>query len=439
MQKRTLGDWLGFVGSGLAMLAASCYSASLDEPASTPVASKTEAIIGGFGANNSALNAVGSLNIQYLWGYSEYLCTAVLVTENMVLTARQCAERLAYGLSTDARAVFAIGPSAYAPAKQVDVIHYELPPASSDPYTSYDVAVLHLGEPVTDVPPLPWAMIDESTLGEKFVGIGYGIQNTNYSSGTRKLGSLTLRATSGRLYEAVFGSFEAYFKWNTGYDLPSDCELGNSDDAGVPPPDGGSGGRGGAGGKGGYGGDASYNWLCDEAIYLREYYDSVRLEPSALAIAGGLSGEAQPCEGDGGGPLLRMNDGQLTVYAILSGGMYANAPNKICDFGAIYSAFDKTMLGFIEQAKDWVDPCAGLSSVGQCSGTVAERCSGFGEGDRRRLAFDCADVGLTCETQNDGSIGCGADESFFPGMPVIDQTAAPDINSQLFRSPMHTE
>lgn len=438
MQRQMLGRWLGCVGGGLAVLAASCDSASWDEHASTPVVSKTEEIIGGFGANNSALNAVGSLNIHYTWGYSEYFCTAVLVTENMVLTARQCAERLAYGLGSDARPVFAIGPSAREPARQVDVVHHELPPASSDPYTSYDVAVLHLGEAITDVPPLPWAAIDESTLGEKFVGLGYGIQGTNYATGTRKLGSLTLRATSGRMYEAIFGSFEAYFKWNTGSDLPSDCEPRNEYDAGIPLPSGGSGGRGGAGGKGGYGGYPPYNWLCDAAIYLRENYDNVRLEPSALAFAGGLSGEAQPCDGDAGGPLLRMNEaGQLTVYAILSGGIYANAPNKICDYGATYSAFDQTMLDFIEHAKGWVDPCAGLDSVGRCSGSVAERCSGFGEGDRRRLVFDCADVGLSCETQNDGSIGCGADDSYFPARPIIDQAAAPDVNSQVFRSPMY--
>jgi hypothetical protein len=93
---------------------------------------------------------------------------------------------------------------------------------------------------------------------------------------------------------------------------------------------------------------------------------------------------------------------------------------------------------FLERAHAWVDPCLGLSFVGRCSDSVAERCSSFGEGERRRLSFDCASVGLSCEAQNDGTIGCGVDDTYFSPPPLaVPAASAESVNSELFRAPSY--
>ena len=438
MQKLT--RWVGLAGGGLAALAASCYSAtSVDDP----VAAKTQEIIGGFGANSSQLNAVGSLNIwSPNYGF-QYQCTAVLVTKNMALTARQCADGLVWGLREGGRAYFGIGPNAINAQRYVEVAEAELPPYSPDKGTYNDVAVLHLDEEIEDITPVSWASVDASSIGQKLVAVGYGVQNQSGVTGTRRLGELTLRATSGRKWELIFGSFEAYFKWNTGADLPAHCSPDVDDDAGVPLPEAGTGGvggsagkggRGGSGGKGGVGGyPAPDDYLCQWAVYLRDSYENDRLENGSRFYAGGLAGEAQPCDGDGGGPLLRIDaNGTLTVFGVLTEGLYSNSPNTQCDRGALYSWFDEAVLTFLDHAKGWVDPCGELSTTGQCSGTTAERCSGLGEGKRRKLSTDCSTIGLSCEPQNDGSVGCGVDDSYYyPGPPV----PIVDVNGQIFHAP----
>ena len=67
--------------------------------------------------------------------------------------------------------------------------------------------------------------------------------------------------------------------------------------------------------------------------------------------------------------------------------------------------------------------------VGRCVGSLAERCTTLQEGPRRRVGFDCAAVGLTCETQHDGSIGCGEDDSFFTRAPAFLPAAPGDVMS----------
>jgi len=349
--------------------------------------------------------------VRYDWGYTELICTAVLTSETTALTAKHCTQTLRAGAPSGAKFVFQIGPNSSAPTKEVDIVDSSEPPAALGGFTGigYDVAAVHLGEAVTDVAPLPWAALEADALGHTYVGIGYGVQDNNGTLGTRKLGAMTLRARSGRVYELLFGSFEAFFEWFAGDPLPPECAANGDEDSGVPVA-----GRGGSGGVGGTAGvdagDPFDPGPCQLVPYARDIYATQMLE-AAQVIAGSLAGEAQACYGDSGGPLLRKRaDGKLTVYGVVNGGVAS--PEAVCDHGTVFTTFDPTLLTFIDRANKWVDPCNGLSTVGRCSGTVAERCSTFGEGKRRKLGFDCAAVGLTCKTQDDGSIGCGDDDTY---------------------------
>lgn len=448
MAKAWLGRGVWGTGYAMASLLTGCYSASVDEAAKAPVASNGEQIIAGFSANDAALNAVGAIAIRE--GGSIYpICTATLVADNMALTAKHCVDVFDWGVGSDAKIVFAIGPNAYGPAAEVEIVDYERAPVDSGGYTGYghDVAVLHFGERVTDVAMMGWAPLDDTAIGKAFVGIGYGEQDRTGTSGTRKLGTVTLRQRLGRTYEFLYGSFAAFFEWQMGQPLPDYC-LDDADggaplppvvDAGFPEPPG-SGGRGGTAGKGGSGGSGgggADDYLCQYAYYLLEQYNGERLETLAEVAVGGAPGDSQPCYGDSGGPLLRKNSaGKLTVYGVVNGGRGSSRIQ--CDNGAIYASFDKTVLDFFEQAKKWVDPCENISTVGHCVGTRAERCTTRNEGKRRQVAFDCATVDLTCQAQSDGSIGCGSDGTYFKPAPKYTPAHPIDLETlgkKVFKQP----
>jgi hypothetical protein len=423
----------------------SCYGASVDDQAGRPVVSKSQDIIAGFAANNSALNAVGSIAIRYDYGYSDLICSAVLVGPSTALTARHCLNVLDYGYDTGTHVVFQIGPDArYGNAREVEIVAYEAAPPQNvwDGFTGRgnDLAAVHFADPVTDVTPLPWAALDTNTIGERYVAIGYGNQDSGGTRGTRRLGNVTLKATTGPTYGALFGNFADYFLWTTGQPLPADCGIGGGgdEDAGVPEAGtGGSGGGGGNGGRGGGGGAPGPDpWLCDWVRSLWDQYNYYSLDTYSSAVAGGAEGDAQPCYADDGGPLLRNNaDDELTVYGVFIGGV---SNSSLCERGGVYTKLDQNLVSFVETANAWVDPCADLSTLGQCDGTVAARCTSVREGARRRITFDCASVGLTCETQGDGSVGCGTDDQWLreppyePPVPPFDPVA---VQQTAFHAP----
>lgn len=377
----------------LALTVASMTGCALEaesHSAAPEVETSDNELIAGFAANNSALNAIGALSVMYRDPFSgstrfDLICSGALIDTNTVLTAKHCVDAVS-GYPDSYTPVFAIGPDSASPTQWLEIAETQRAPGDSGGFTGYghDVGILQLAGEVTGVTPLAIAGLDDGQIGQNFVAIGYGVRNNYGTAGLRRMGKVQLRARQGRTWELLLGSFEAFFQWYTGSPVPTDCDS----DAPADP------------------------YLCEALSYLRSLYDSTLLESTDDVIAGGASGDSQPCQGDSGSPLvLSVTKERLTAFGVVNGGV--GSPTLICDHGAVYGSFGAAVLQFLEEAMAWVDPCGGLSTTGVCDGTVARRCTNRLEGPRRIVEFDCAAVGLTCEPQGGGLIGCGEDDQSF--------------------------
>ncbi|HET7543627.1 MAG TPA: trypsin-like serine protease [Polyangiaceae bacterium] len=364
-------------------------------------------------------------------------CTGTLISKNSVLTSRSCAQLFEqtqyYGYSS---LKFVIGADATRSNRRIDVVDVEYAPAVSSNGGSFypDIAVLHLGESVSDVAAFPVALLTDDLIGKALAGVGFGNSDLRYQNGARRAGSLTLQATSGLLYPLLFGSFEDFYQYalsNGYYPGPyyavDGVATGTAGSAAggfpgiggspsVPPegiggaipiPSAGTGGSFGgsppsAGSAGilvtaGFGGAGPNDWYRQ---YLQQQYDSVELGPGE-AYLGGTNSDAQPCGADQGGPLVRKLQGQVRVF-----GVFSRTPLGSCDKGGVYAGIDTATQAFIDEAAQWVDPCAGFTGYGKCVGTTATRCSTVAEGKRRMVKFDCSLLNQVCVAPGISEVAC---------------------------------
>ncbi len=380
--------WLCSAALAVASMTGCALEAKSHVPAEE-VETTSHELIAGFAANTAALDAVGALTVMYVDPFTgetrfDLICSAALIDADTVLTAKHCIESIAF-VGEPYTAVFTVGPNSANPSQWVDIAETERAPGDTGGFTGYghDVGIVQLVREVAGVTPLAIAGLDDSHVGRNFVAIGYGVRNNAGQLGLRRMGKVQLRAREGRTWEVLLGSFEAFFEWYTGSAVPTDCDS----EAPADP------------------------YLCETLAYLRSIYESTVLEATDEAIAGGAPGDAQPCLGDSGSPLMLATGRGLTAFGVVNGSVGSDA--LICDHGAVYASFGAEVLEFLEAAKGWVDPCGGLSTSGVCEGTVARRCTTRVEGPRRIVEFDCADVGLTCEPQAAGLVGCGEDDQSF--------------------------
>lgn len=380
------------------MLVLTSCATNQEGSADESVESNSQELIAGFPADDPALNAVGSLSVRYDYGggYSYYslICSGVLIDNDTAVTAKHCVDDILYYVPDQpgTTIVFTIGPRADAPDAVYEVIDTERAPGDTGGFTGYgrDVGVLHLATQVANVNPVCIAGLDDIPVGTRFVTMGFGYRDNFGAYGVRRIGRQTLKARTGRTWEALFGSFEAFFEWYTGEPVPTDCDS--------PTP--------------------ANPYLCNELGYLRYDYESLLLDPTGQIVAGGVEGDAQPCYGDSGSPLLKSDQhGKLVAYAVVNGGV--SSDDLICDYGGVYTSFSPEVLTFLEHAKNYVDPCAGLSKTGICDGSVARRCTNRQEGGRRITEVDCAEVGLSCQVQADGTVGCGSSTGAVPTTPPM--------------------
>ena len=395
--------------SAALMMSSLMFAACGSQPSvgSKTLATDDQEIIGGFDSSGKSLEMVGTVGIDYEGEYY-MLCTATLIGPRTVLTAKHCTVFLDDGWTPPQYVgqpmigvydmSFNTG-NALAPTKKYKAIWAEVSGINEGGLVGLgnDVGVYYLAEDASDLQPLEYATspLGEDLLGQKATMVGYGSQNNDQDAsgqlnGTRKTGSTTLAAYQGKFYELALGSYDNFLAF-----LVESYDQEQVDEC-LADPD------------------------C-KAMIEGWYNDTVLLDGYELWVKKEAS-DAVTCHGDSGGPLLKKittADGSLKkqILAVVSGGM--GSKELACDYGTVYAMFGLDTQSFLAKSLTWVDPCAGESLVGQCIGTVAQRCSGLFEGPRRLLVNDCADLDQVCAPSADtGLIGCTDAEAPTPSERV---------------------
>ena len=300
------------------------FTFSVSACASDPdsIRSTDDDIIGGVDAPSPKLDAVGAIFARQPDSLNGGRCTGTLIAPDLVLTAKHCVltdpsnphspTMLAAGGGFE----FLVGYDRNAPRKRVlanDVLLCA-PDEGGSSGLGCDVALLRLSEPITDVTPIPVSKtpLGPELIGTRFTAIGYGtIDAASTISGTRKLASLTLRATSGPGLRALFPTFQDFMAVITRAEGQAVAEQ-------LTP---------------------FYQWLYDRP--LLDGYE---------AELGGAPGDGQDCHGDSGGPLLKNVDGQLVVYGVVSGGV--GGIKEVCqNAGTVYATFGPEAQAMIASAE----------------------------------------------------------------------------------------
>jgi len=355
---------------GSALCMAACSSEVESE---APLGETDQDIIFGFNLESPVFDHTGSLVVDDFGNFEPY-CSATLIGDQEVITAKHCGEISLWGYDT----YFAIGSDAYAPKELIRVAAVDLAPLNQGGFVGYgqDVAVIHLDHPPTSpVAPAVPQPSSELVEGKAMVSVGIGIFSASGAfDGKRRIGRETVIATSGLSLEALFGDFESFVEWYF------------------------------------TGGTSDEDWLAilegdpflDELLDL---FESEVLLPEHEAATGNGAHDTQSCNGDSGGPLMRYEDGEFHTYGVVSGGF--SSSRMWCDFGTVFATFGPEVMDFIEAAQEWEDPCGDVGVAGACTHNVAQNClTDVASGVRELQEQDCGETDQICVLFSGGA-ACG--------------------------------
>lgn len=393
ISKLRLGFLLAHL-SALSLLPA-CSAAPV-EGGDESVDADSQAIIGGVDAKSNALDAIGSLGVAVEAVNAETgaldvqyhpFCSGTLIGKSTVLTAKHCVDAVR-PMAAEGRVYFGVGFDGRHPDRTVDIVELGRAPGHEGGFVSFgrDVGVVQLDEEITDIEPAAMVDLSDADIDTRFAAIGYGVQDNEETSGTRKAGSVTLNAREGKVFELMFGSFEAFKQWVTTGDRSELLARFSAETEAE--------------------GDEGEAACAEDGIdcLLREYYDETVLLAGYEAFVGAGEGDAQTCYGDSGSPLVRIEGGQLRVHGVVSGGIRTN--QLACDYGTVYATLGPDVLAFAKKASTWSDPCGDTEIDGVCEGFTAKRCTALDEGPRRVTKTDCSLLGQTCGQDETGAVAC---------------------------------
>jgi hypothetical protein len=336
---------------------------------SDPVSSDESDIIGGVDARSAKLDAIGSIGTKDWDDKYGFFCTATLIAPKVVLTAKHCAVSGpgATPKLANEKIYFAVGWNVDEPKQLIEAVDVLLSPVDDGGMVKFgsDVAVYILAEPVKDVTPMPWATghLPTTAVGGKYSAVGYGVQDRDRTTGTRKAGTLTLQAVEGQPMHALFETKEALYAHMTKVE-----------------------------------GDA---WVSDNKARLDEFYDFKLLDGYEAYLGMGAN-DVQPCSGDSGGPLVFSDNGKLSVVAVVSGS-FKGAKYPCSTVGEAYATLGKDVQAMIDHA---TGPCEGVPVDGRCEQfTTVTRCVSDAEGPQKITKTDCGLLGQACGIV-DGKAAC---------------------------------
>ena len=300
-------SFLGIVGAALFTTLAAC-STSTDPSAE----SSGSDIINGVDASPVEFNAIGGL----VWvgkDGTESLCTATLIAKNVVLTAKHCAmanpsQQGSPDHLSDGKIYFLTGPDLQHPLQVSQATSVTLASIYQGGFTGLgsDVSIFTLTTPITGIDPIAVAATPPTAadVGSQFIGIGYGIQDAKGTTGTRKMGNITLRSVTGAPAPMVWSDANAYL-------TSIEAQMGTS---------------------------PSTLTDAQKAQITSEY--STPLSDGYEVFVGGAAGDSQICHGDSGGPLLRKEaNGKYMVHGVTSTTMDQVGTPPVCKSGGIYTVF----------------------------------------------------------------------------------------------------